>query len=35
MNGVTETTFVPDAGTSRAEAAVMLKRLLHYVEFMN
>jgi hypothetical protein len=35
VNGVTETTFVPSASATRAEAAVMLKRFLQYVQFMN
>ena len=35
VNGATETTFAPAAYATRAEAAVMLKRLLQYVQFIN
>nr|WP_064745720.1 pectinesterase family protein [Paenibacillus sp. UNC451MF] len=35
INGVTNDTFVPNAKASRAEAAVMLKRLLQYEQLMN
>ncbi|WP_231506218.1 S-layer homology domain-containing protein [Paenibacillus sp. UNC451MF] len=35
INGMTEHTFVPGQNASRAEAAVMMKRLLQYAEFMN
>ncbi|MFD0693619.1 discoidin domain-containing protein [Paenibacillus sp. GCM10027628] len=35
INGVTDHTFVPSAKASRAEAAVMLKRLLQYEQFIN
>ena len=35
VNGATETTFAPAAHATRAEAAVMLKRLLQYVQFIN
>lgn len=35
VNGVTETTFVPAAPATRAEAAVMLKRFLQAVHFIN
>lgn len=35
INGMTDKTFVPGANASRAEAAVMLKRLLQHVEFIN
>jgi fibronectin type 3 domain-containing protein len=35
INGVTNQTFVPSAKASRAEAAVMLKRLLQYEQFIN
>jgi pectate disaccharide-lyase len=35
INGTTDTTFEPSAFASRAEAAVMLKRLLQHAEFMN
>ncbi|NOU75468.1 hypothetical protein GC098_29485 [Paenibacillus sp. LMG 31458] len=35
INGVTNQTFVPNAKASRAEAAVMLKRLLQYEQFIN
>lgn len=35
VNGVTDTTFVPVANATRAEAGVMLKRLLTFVQFLN
>lgn len=35
VNGATETSFAPQAQATRAEAAVMLKRLLQFVQFMN
>ncbi|MBE1443770.1 pectate lyase [Paenibacillus sp. OAS669] len=35
INGVTSDTFVPGAKASRAEAAIMLKRLLQYEQLMN
>ncbi|MNY71032.1 hypothetical protein D3C86_2092880 [compost metagenome] len=35
VNGVTETTFVPAASATRAEAGVMLKRFLQFVQFIN
>jgi hypothetical protein len=35
VNGVTETEFVPAASATRAEAAVMLKRFLQFVQFIN
>lgn len=35
INGMTEHTFVPDHNASRAEAAVMMKRLLQYAELIN
>lgn len=35
VNGVTETEFVPAAPATRAEAAVMLKRFLQFVQFIN
>ncbi|WP_222429924.1 fibronectin type III domain-containing protein [Paenibacillus cremeus] len=35
VNGATDTTFVPAANATRAEAAVMLKRLLTYAQFIN
>ncbi|WP_245856037.1 S-layer homology domain-containing protein [Paenibacillus rigui] len=35
LNGVTGDTFVPAAKANRAEAAVMLKRLLQYEQLMN
>ncbi|MBE1444736.1 bacterial Ig-like domain-containing protein [Paenibacillus sp. OAS669] len=35
VNGVTDKAFAPGNKATRAEAAVMLKRLLQYVEFMN
>ncbi|MFD0677856.1 MULTISPECIES: S-layer homology domain-containing protein [unclassified Paenibacillus] len=35
INGVSDTTFVPSANATRAEATVMLKRLLQYVQFIN
>ncbi|SFM13148.1 Pectate lyase [Paenibacillus sp. 1_12] len=35
INGITDKTFVPNANATRAEAAVMLKRLLQHVEFIN
>ncbi|MNR54121.1 hypothetical protein D3C85_1742530 [compost metagenome] len=35
VNGVTDTMFVPAASATRAEAAVMLKRFLKFVEFIN
>ncbi|WP_249866429.1 bacterial Ig-like domain-containing protein [Paenibacillus konkukensis] len=35
INGLTDTEFAPREQASRAEAAVMLKRLLQYAELMN
>ncbi|WP_236291997.1 S-layer homology domain-containing protein [Paenibacillus allorhizoplanae] len=35
VNGVTETEFVPAAPATRAESAVMLKRFLQFVQFIN
>lgn len=35
VNGATDTTFVPKGQATRAEAAVMLKRLLQLAELMN
>ncbi|MBD0382791.1 pectinesterase family protein [Paenibacillus sedimenti] len=35
INGMTDHTFVPDANASRAEAAVLLKRLLQVAEFID
>lgn len=35
INGKTATTLAPSANASRAEAAVMLKRFLQYVQFIN
>ncbi|MNO19032.1 Endo-1,4-beta-xylanase A precursor [compost metagenome] len=35
LNGMTKSTFVPQALATRAEAAVVLKRMLQYVQFMN
>ncbi|MCR8632613.1 S-layer homology domain-containing protein [Paenibacillus radicis (ex Xue et al. 2023)] len=35
INGKSADAFMPDEHASRAEAAVMLKRLLQFVEFMN
>ncbi|MBP1965933.1 bacterial Ig-like domain-containing protein [Paenibacillus aceris] len=35
VNGVTDTTFVPGASATRGEAAVMLKRLLQKLQFIN
>jgi hypothetical protein len=35
ITGMTDTTFVPAANASRAQAAVMLKRLLQYAQFIN
>ncbi|MBA2940203.1 bacterial Ig-like domain-containing protein [Paenibacillus sp. CGMCC 1.16610] len=35
VNGVTDTTFAPGASATRGEAAVMLKRLLQKLQFMN
>lgn len=35
INGVTDSAFVPRANATRAEAAVMLIRLMQYVEFIN
>jgi hypothetical protein len=35
INGMTDTTFVPSANASRAQATVMLKRYLQYVKFIN
>ncbi|MCZ8512676.1 S-layer homology domain-containing protein [Paenibacillus filicis] len=35
VSGVTDSTFVPAGQATRAEAAVMLKRLLKFVEFIN
>ncbi len=34
MTGVTSTTFVPQANTTRAEAAIMIQRMLTYVGFL-
>lgn len=34
MTGVTSTTFVPQSNTTRAEAAIMIQRLLTYVGFL-
>ncbi|MNI34221.1 Endo-1,4-beta-xylanase A precursor [compost metagenome] len=33
--GMTDETFVPSANASRAQAVVMLKRLMQYVDFIN
>ncbi|MBB6675919.1 S-layer homology domain-containing protein [Cohnella lubricantis] len=35
ISGITSSAFVPDNNATRAEAAVMLKRLLQYVDFIN
>lgn len=35
ISGMTDTTFVPSANASRAQAVVMLKRLLQYTQFIN
>ncbi|TVY07105.1 S-layer homology domain-containing protein [Paenibacillus cremeus] len=35
VNGTTDNTFAPAANATRAEATVMLKRLLQYVQFIN
>ncbi|WP_239633163.1 S-layer homology domain-containing protein [Paenibacillus sp. H1-7] len=35
MNGMTASTFVPGENATRAEAAVMVKRLLQYAQLMN
>lgn len=35
ISGMTDTTFVPSANASRAQAVVMLKRLLQYAQFIN
>lgn len=35
MDGMTDTVFAPDQQATRAQAAVMLKRLLQYVNFIN
>ncbi|WP_229757707.1 S-layer homology domain-containing protein [Paenibacillus marchantiophytorum] len=35
ISGMTDTTFVASANASRAQAAVMLKRLLQYAKFIN
>lgn len=35
ISGMTDTTFVPLANASRAQAVVMLKRLLQYTQFIN
>ncbi|MNW34922.1 Endo-1,4-beta-xylanase A precursor [compost metagenome] len=35
LNGMTDNSFVPQAQATRAEAAVVLKRMLQYVQFMN
>jgi len=35
ITGTTDKTFVPSANASRAQAAVMLKRLLQYTSFIN
>lgn len=35
ISGMTATTFVPTANASRAQAVVMLKRLLQYADFIN
>jgi hypothetical protein len=35
INGMTASSFAPAENASRAQAAVMLKRLLQYVQFMN
>ena len=35
VNGRTESEFVPNGTATRAEAAVMIKKLLEYVNFIN
>ncbi|OCT16344.1 hypothetical protein A8709_02625 [Paenibacillus pectinilyticus] len=35
ISGMTDSTFVPTANASRAQAVVMLKRLLQYAQFIN
>lgn len=35
ISGMTDSTFVPSANASRAQAVVMLKRLLQYAQFIN
>lgn len=35
ISGMTDTTLVPSANASRAQAVVMLKRLMQYVDFIN
>lgn len=35
ISGMTDSTFVPSANASRAQAVVMLKRLMQYVNFIN
>lgn len=35
MDGMTDMVFAPDQQATRAQAAVMLKRLLQYVNFIN
>jgi hypothetical protein len=35
INGMSASSFAPAENASRAQAAVMLKRLLQYVQFMN
>lgn len=35
LNGMTDHTLVPQARATRAEATVMLKRMLQYMQFMN
>ncbi|WP_246314986.1 S-layer homology domain-containing protein [Paenibacillus foliorum] len=35
INGVRDSTLAPSAEATRAEATVMLKRLLQYIQFIN
>ncbi|MFF2093033.1 S-layer homology domain-containing protein [Paenibacillus sp. NPDC058174] len=35
IQGMTDTTFVPQANASRAQSAVMLKRMLQYLHYIN
>ncbi|WP_411830201.1 S-layer homology domain-containing protein [Paenibacillus alba] len=35
VNGLTEQSFAPQANATRAQATVMIKRLLQHVQFIN